>query len=138
MATTARLRPPRLPTGMAATPGGSAGVTDTVTVTPDSGTLPQLVTDTSARTVGVGGTTAGDAPGTVDCGATHEVATMPTPPVGTAGGVIPSAVTTRWWKGTRAVDGASAAAEAPSAVGPSGAVAIGAGTHTDGRRWRGG
>ena len=119
-------------------PGGSAGATVTATVTPLSGTVPQLVTDTRAPRVVVGGTTVGDGPGVADEGWMHEVETEPLPPVGTEGGLRPTAVITRWWNGLKAEDAASAVAVAPRVVLPSGAEADGAGTHTESRKWAGG
>ena len=89
MATVAWLRPPAPPAGGGAVPAGSAGVTVSVTVTPDSGTVPQLVTVTRAARVDVGGSTVGVVPGTVDCGSAQEVEAFPDPPDGTAGGVEP-------------------------------------------------
>ena len=76
-ATTAELRPPRRPAGGAALPGASAGATVTDTVTPNSGTFPQLVTVTEVPSVAVGGTTAGAALGTADVGSAHEVDNEP-------------------------------------------------------------
>ena len=102
-----------------------------VTITFDSETFPQLVTDTSEDTVAVGGSTAGTAPETVDTGSAHEVELIPVPPDGTAGGLSPTAVTTRWWSGTRAADEANAGAVAPSDTDPRGAVATGGGTQTE-------
>jgi len=131
-ATTAELRPPWAPAGGAATPGASAGTTLTDTRTPSSGTLPQLVTVAETPRVPVGGTTAGAAAGTADVGVAHEVDIDPIPPLGTAGGVIPTAVSTNRWKATRAGAEASALADAARRVLPSGAVASGAGTQTGG------
>jgi len=107
----------------------------TETVTPLSGTLPQLVTDTRAPSVLEGGTTVGDEPGIAEEGTEHEVDTEPAPPpVGTPGGVMPTAVTTRWWKASRAREDANVVAVAPSVALPRGAVADGVGTHTESRR----
>ncbi len=116
-----------------------------LTSTPDSTTVPQLVTVNTTATVLVGGSTAGTFPGALEEGALQLSPTMPGPPDvatvgtagGTAGGTRPAEVMTNWWNGNNAGEAARAAAEAPSRTGPSGASTLGEGSHTEAGRWTG-
>ncbi len=93
----ARDADPRASEGGNGVPAGSANARVWLTCTPDSGTVPQLVTVTSVVTVGVGGSSVGADPGPVDVTVAQLAPSSPGPPVETAGGRSPIAVMASRW-----------------------------------------